>query len=80
MYAWELCNPKNCSLTGSSVNGILQSRILKWVAISFSMKRHINSIFIAALFTITEIEKQPKCVSKDKLRCGTYMQWNTIQP
>ena len=27
-----LCNPMDCSLPGSSVQGILQSRILKWVA------------------------------------------------
>ena len=31
-----LCNPVDCSLSGSSVHGILQARILKWVAISFS--------------------------------------------
>ena len=31
-----LCNPKNCSPPGSSVHGILQARILEWVAISFS--------------------------------------------
>ena len=31
-----LCNPMNCSLPGSSVHGILQARILEWVAISFS--------------------------------------------
>ena len=30
------CNPKNCSPPGSSVHGILQARILEWVAISFS--------------------------------------------
>ena len=30
------CNPKNCSLPGSSVHGILQARILEWVAILFS--------------------------------------------
>ena len=29
-----LCNPMNCSPLGSSVYGILQSRILEWVAIS----------------------------------------------
>ena len=28
-----LCNPMNCSLPGSFVHGILQARILKWVAI-----------------------------------------------
>ena len=31
-----LCNPMDCSLPGSSVHGISQSRILEWVAISFS--------------------------------------------
>ena len=31
-----LCDPMDCSLPGSSVHGILQGRILEWVAISFS--------------------------------------------
>ena len=31
-----LCNPVDCSPPGSSVHGILQARILEWVAISFS--------------------------------------------
>ena len=31
-----LCNPMNCSPLGSSVHGILQGRILEWVAIPFS--------------------------------------------
>ena len=31
-----LCDPMGCSPPGSSVPGILQARILKWVAISFS--------------------------------------------
>ena len=31
-----LCNPMDCSLLGSSVHGILQARILQWVAILFS--------------------------------------------
>ena len=31
-----LCDPMDCSLPGSSVHGILQARILAWVAISFS--------------------------------------------
>ena len=30
-----LYNPKDCSLPGSSVHGILQARILEWVAIFF---------------------------------------------
>ena len=31
-----LCDPMDCSLPGSSLHGILQARILEWVAISFS--------------------------------------------
>ena len=30
-----LCDPMDCSPPGSSVHGILQARILDWVAISF---------------------------------------------
>ena len=31
-----LCDPMNCSLSGSSVHGILQERILEWVAMPSS--------------------------------------------
>ena len=31
-----LCDPMDCSLPGSSLHGILQVRVLEWVAISFS--------------------------------------------
>ena len=31
-----LCDPMDCSPPSSSVHGILQARILEWVAISFS--------------------------------------------
>ena len=31
-----LCDPMDCSLPSSSVHGILQARILEWVAIPFS--------------------------------------------
>ena len=31
-----LCDPMDCSSPGSSVHGILQARILEWVATSFS--------------------------------------------
>ena len=31
-----LCNPTDSSPPGSSVPGILQARVLEWVAISFS--------------------------------------------
>ena len=31
-----LCDPIDCSLSGSSVHGIFQARVLEWIAISFS--------------------------------------------
>ena len=34
-HVW-LCDPMDCNLPGSSVHRILQTRILEWVAISFS--------------------------------------------
>ena len=33
-----LCDPMDCSLPGSSIHGILQARVLDWVAISFSRR------------------------------------------
>ena len=34
-----LCDPMDCSPPGSSVHGILQARILEWIAILFSWHR-----------------------------------------
>ena len=31
-----LCDPMDCSLSGPSVHGILQARVLEWIAISSS--------------------------------------------
>ena len=35
-----LCDPIDSSLPGSPIPGILQARILEWVAISFSIEVH----------------------------------------
>ena len=35
-WCLSLCHPGKCSPPGSSVHGILQARILEWVAILFS--------------------------------------------
>ena len=32
-----LCDPMDCSPTGSSVRGIFQARMLEWITISFSI-------------------------------------------
>ena len=37
VMSFTLCDPKDCSPSGSSVHGILQARILEWVASPFSM-------------------------------------------
>ena len=34
-----LCYPIDCSLSGSSVHGIFQARVLEWIAVSFSRNR-----------------------------------------
>ena len=31
-----LCDPRDCSLSGSSIHGIFQARVLEWIAIAFS--------------------------------------------
>ena len=43
-----LCDPMDCSLPVSSVHGISQTRILEWVAISFSIFR-LTSCFVVKL-------------------------------
>ena len=35
-----LCDPMDCSLPGSSVDGIFQARVLEWGAIAFSEYMH----------------------------------------
>ena len=40
-----LSDPMDCSLTGSSVHGIFQARILEWGAIAFS-EEEIRSAYI----------------------------------
>ena len=41
-----LCDPMDCSLPGSSVHGILQARIMEWVAISFSKSESEDALRI----------------------------------
>ena len=49
-------DPIDCSLSGSSVYGILQARILEWVAISFSSQfctspeKNLRSLFLFLLY------------------------------
>ena len=60
--------------------------ILEFLAIKYfkikKKKGTCTRMFIAALFIIVRIWKQPKCPSTDKWikRDGMYTQWNTTQP
>ena len=48
-----LCNPMDCSPSGSTVHGILLARILEWVAISFSKRNLLFCKVQARNFSIT---------------------------
>ena len=58
-----LCDPMDYSLPGSSVHGIFQARVLKWVAISFSRgssgprDQTWVSCIVGRVFTVSAIEK-----------------------
>ena len=49
---------------------------------TFREKETHTHVFIVALFTIAKTWKQPKCPLTEEWtrRCGTYTQWNIIQP
>ena len=58
-----LCHPMDCSPPGSSVHGVLQARILEWVAIPFSggssrpRDRSRVSCIVGRFFTIWAIRE-----------------------
>ena len=49
-----LCDAKDCSPSGSSTQGILQARILEWVAISSSKGSNLHLLALAGSFFTTE--------------------------
>ena len=62
-----LCSPMDCSLPGSPVHGILQARILEWVAISFSREsswlkdRTQVSCIASGFFTVRATREASLC-------------------
>ena len=66
-WVLSLCDPMDCSLPGSSVHGILQARILEWVAMPSSRgsfqtrdQTHVSCVsWIAGRFFITEPSRKP---------------------
>ena len=60
-----LCDPMDCSLLGSSIHGILQTRILEWVAVPFSRgsshsRDRTQVPLIAGRFLPSEPPEKPK--------------------
>ena len=80
-----LCNHIDCSPPGSSVCGILQARILEWVAISFSRGSSWRrdwtwvSCITGRFFTIwATSESESHSVVPDSLQPhGLYSPWNS---
>ena len=48
----RLCDPVDCSLPGSSVHGILQARVLEWVANREKMETLKDFIFLGSKITV----------------------------
>ena len=59
----------DCSLPGSSVHGILQARILEWVAISFSSQQYWTWPIL--LLTQLFLEVRYIDLRKEKVRLRT---------
>ena len=71
--------PMDCSPPGSSVHGILQARILEWVAIPFSRgssqpRDQIQISCIAGEFFIIWTTKQKQNLSRSKTSSGALIQ------
>ena len=63
-----LCNSMDCSLSGSSVHGIFQARILEWVAMSSSRRHsrprdqtHISCIVWGILYHLSNLGNPIPC-------------------
>ena len=72
-----LCDPIDGSPPGSSVSGILQARVLEWVAISFSKKlseegKLPNSFYEATITLIPKPDKDATKKEKEKKTTGQY--------
>ena len=72
-----LCDPMDCSPSGSSVHGIFQERILEWVDISFSMVSSRPRDQIHSLLS-SQVDSLPLSHQGSPSRCytSTHVQWN----
>ena len=54
-----LSDPTDCTLPGSCVHGILQARVLEWVAIAFSNICTINSVLFSQSLSCVRLFTTP---------------------
>ena len=82
---WTLCDPVDYSLPGSSVHGILQVRILKWVAIPFSRRSSQPKVQtpvsqVAGRFFSVWATREARFIVDTKLICArssfSYFSWH----
>ena len=65
----SLCDPRDCSLPGSSVHGILRARILEWAAIPFSSSvSSVQSLNRVRLFATPRTADQQVSYSQSLLK------------
>ena len=76
-----LCDPMGCSPPGSSVHGILQTRILEWVAIPFSRgssqtrDRIQVPCITGRFFTIWIMREAPIFIGRTDAEAGALILW-----
>ena len=64
-----LCDPMDCSPPGSSIHGILQARILEWVAISFC-KEYMEELYKKDLNDQNNHDGMITHLESDIFECG----------
>ena len=80
---WTLCDPMDCSLPGSSVNGILQARIFEWVAIAFSrgsswLRNRTGVSCIVGRFFISRLTHGESCHKKSTFSSAGYSNFQLV--
>ena len=73
----SLCDPRDCSLPGSSVHGILQARILEWVTIPFS--RGSSDPGIKPRSSALQVESLPSEPPGKPSKCKDYPLFSYMQ-
>ena len=66
-----LSNTMDCSLSGSSVHGIFQARVLEWAAIAFSGRCIITAVYLSvhhSIFTECSLHTNHSVEVQQKLR------------